>query len=329
MKQFTVIVAPLTSDGAACAALAARACRSSHEIIFFGSQRLADFLDSPTQEKLPPLYSLVICGLEVVHTDWDGRLVRPRLMDALRAFGSTILWFSADEWDPDDAAAVRHIIGEERLILDADAPCSAALVRHHSCPKRDAYADQLVRLGCPSAGSQPEWAGPWRRVINSLKDDPAALRDAISLLIEERPDELEPGMIERAERVEEQNRATAARCAEPPVPVGELKLVSVAVPRQQHAFWHEVSYYARAHTGAELCLCHLVGRPVLILTCQPELRIDLRPWARYLTDLLPAANAISRQADAVTVCLDGLAEDASLKREAVTILQDGAHLLRD
>jgi len=88
-----------------------------------------------------------------------------------------------------------------------------------------------------------------------------------------------------------------------------------------------VSDHARARSGAEFCLCRLVERPVLVLSRGPELRVDLHPWVRYLTDLMPAATAVGGQSDFVPVFVRGLAEDAALMDEAIRTLQEGAHLL--
>jgi hypothetical protein len=283
------------------------------------------------QQRLPSVYSLVLCDLEVVHTNWDGELVRPRLMDALRAFVAPMLWFSAQRWRPEDRAAVANIIGGERLVVSESAPCVAELVRDFFAGRTDEYADRMVLFASGRLPQEAEerWGSAWRRVVASLKADPVRLSEAIRPLLDATPEILSERLKAEAARVEAQNRDVAARHAEGPFPVGGHKLVAVAIPRQRHAFWREISDSARAQEGAEFCLCHLEGCCVLILSRGLHERVDLRVWARYLTDLLPLARAIGERPDAVPLFIEGLREDPGLKQEAIRILQEGAHLLAD
>jgi len=123
MDIFTAIIASPTVDGVACAVIAARAARGGSETFFLNSASLTEFFRPSIQQKLPGLYSLVICDLELVHTTWDGQLVRPRLLDALRSFVSPALWLSARAWRPEDRAAVENILGPSRLVVsEAVAP---------------------------------------------------------------------------------------------------------------------------------------------------------------------------------------------------------------
>lgn len=329
MGKHAVVLASGDVDGVASAVIAARAADGRAEMLFSESQHLVDFFAGPVQDRFPRRYDLVICGIDVVHTSWDGELIRPRLMDALRAFVSPVVWFSSRPWHPEDRATVENIVGAGNLMVDTDAPCTAALLRAHFAPPDDAYAAQLEGL---AAGRLPEeadaeWGAQWRRVITSFKDDLRHLGEAIAPLVGARPSEIPDALIERATRTQQQNRELAERSAEDPVKVGEHKLACIDIPRERHAFWREISGCVLALTGAQFCLCRLTGRPVLILTRSKEQRTDLRTWARYLTDLHPAASAIGESPEAVPVYLRGLDQDAALKREAIEILRQGAHLL--
>ncbi len=326
-----VIVSSPSVDGVACAVIAARAAGGPAVTLFWESERLLDFFGAPVQQKLPGVYSLVICDHTVVHTNWDGELVRPRLMDALRASVAPMLWFSAQRWQPEDRAAVQNILGAERLVVSEAASCTAELVHGFFAGQADQYTDTMVLF---ASGRLPQeaaerWGNEWRRVISALKADPTRLSEAVGPLIEGTPERLGENLRAQARRIEAQNRDAAARSAAGPLPVGEHKLVVVVIPRERHAFWCEIGEFARAHKGAELCLCHLEGRCVLILSRGPDTRVDLRIWARYLTDLMPRAHAVGERPEAVPVFVEGLREDAGLRDEAVRILQEGAHLLAD
>ncbi len=48
--------------------------------------------------------------------------------------------------------------------------------------------------------------------------------------------------------------------------MGALKLVCLSLPPEKHAFWAEISAYAREEAEAELALCRLEGRPVMVLS---------------------------------------------------------------
>jgi hypothetical protein len=324
----TIVASVPDVDGVASAVVACRAASGPFQTFFFESARLVDFLRRPVQSKLPGFYTLIICGLDVVHTNWDGELLRPRLMDALRGFVSPVLWFSARPWSAEDRAAVANVLGEEKLAIWPDAPCTADLVCRRLASADDAYAARMVRF---AAGNAPEaslfpCADDWRSVISSLRGEPERLTDAVQPLLDGTPEKLDKGLKERAARIEQENR-DIARNAETPVDVYDKKLTTIAIPPGHHAFWREIGALARAQAGAEFCLCHLLGRPVLVLTRNPEERMDLRRWARYLTDLMPEALAVGEQPDAVPLFVRGLDSDLGLRHEAIGILRDGAHLL--
>jgi hypothetical protein len=132
---------------------------------------------------------------------------------------------------------------------------------------------------------------------------------------------------EAGRTAERENRQFAARAAGEPLRMGQARLVYLRLPRERQAFWEEVGGYAREAAGVELSLCHLAGRPLMVLARSGEGRMDLRPWARYVTDVLPAAAAVDARADQVALIVSGLAEDAGLAQDVLRLLAEGAHLL--
>ena len=329
MSRLTVILASGDVDGVASAVIAARAADGPVEMLFFDSEHLVDFFSNSFQDKFPGRHHLIICGLEVVHTSWDGELLRPRLMDALRASVSQVLWFSSRHWRPKDRAAVANIFGSGNLVVGPNASCTAALVRSHFASEDDEYAVLMEGLAAGRLPQEAEdvWGSRWSGIIASFKDDLRHLGEAVAPLVEARPWQIPDALIEKAARTEQQDRELAERNAAGPVQVGEHKLATIDIPSHRHAFWREISRWALAHTGAQFCLCCLAGLPVLILTRSDEQPTDLRTWVRYLTDLLPAARAVGGNPDAVPICLRGLEQGPALKREVIEILRQGAHLL--
>jgi len=329
MENARVVVASRTVDGVASAVLAARSARSAFEVIFLDSEGLPGFFVPSMQQKLPPFYELIICDLGVMRRNWDGELIRPALMDRLRELGRPVRWFSCEPWMAEDRAAVGHIIGEGNLVVNQSAPCTASLVREALVDEAGPFEEGLVELAGGGAGEgAAEWVGKWRSVISALKDAPAALAEAISPLISARPEQVSEELLERAARTEQANREFAKGHVGEPVAMRESKLVTIELPPERHAFWAEISEYARADTGAEFCLCRLRGRPVALLTRAQESRTDLRPWVRYLTDLMPAARNVGNRPEAAPIVIEGLNEDPALLQEAVNLLRDGAHLLK-
>jgi hypothetical protein len=327
MDQNTVIVAEPTPDGAVCAVLAARACRTPRRTFLLPSPELLDFFAHSTQRDLPRVYSLVICGLGLVHTSWDGRLLRPHVVQALRDFARPVRWFSNREWEPDDRIAVQNIIGEDRLTVDPSAPSSAKLVRaYYSDPDPD-YADTLVQLAGSEEEATVEWTPRWRRIISSLKDDPARLSPAVQPLIDGEPEDIPGDLLDRAERIEQGNRELASENASDPVPMRDYTLTRIDIPPDRHAFWREISAFARSARGVDFSLCRLLRRPVLVLSRGEDIRKDLRRWVRYVTDVVPAASAVEPRPDAVPLFVEGLTEDPGLADDVVRALQDGSHLL--
>jgi len=330
MEQFTVILFRPDLDGVAAAAIAARAAGPDVEALAVGSQHLVGFFTDEAQRRLPAHYRLVICGLELVRTDWDGRLVRPALLDALRDFTQPIRWFSGRAWAPEDIATLQHMFGEERIRVRPDASSEAALVRELLGEADDRYADWLVAMAEDRlpAGPQSAWGKAWRHTIPFVKDDPPALAQAVGLLAAQKPQEIPKALIERAERTEREVLGQAAAAAGDAVEIGERRLIALALPRRLHPFWKEAGAAALRERDAQFCLCALSGRDVLALARREGLRVDLEGWARYVTDLMPGASVVERQPEAEILNVPGLKGDQGLLDEVVRLLIEGAHLLR-
>jgi len=329
-RTFTVVICAPDLDAVVSAALVGRAAPGRTEVMVFDSERLAEFFGPSVQQKLPRVYELVLCGLEVTHRDWDGALVRPRLMDALRAQAHRVRWFSARRWSGQDLQAVAHLIGSDRLVVSPEAASVASLVRQHCCAPDDSYADALVRFaeGRLSAEEQEAWGADLRLVLTALRADPGELAAAVGLLMEERTAELIERHVASARELDEQNRRLGQSGGEP-IQVGEVTLVRLSLPRPRHPFWPEISAHARAATGARISLCRLEGRPVIVIAREASFRVDLRAWVRYVTDLMPSATAVEARPDVVPLVISGLQSDPGLADEALSLMKSGAHLLRD
>jgi len=329
MTRFTAILAPPDVDGVACCVIAARSAGGPFQTFFLESMSLGEFFSGDTQGRLPRLYTLLVCGLEMARMNWQGELLRPPLMEALRSVVGTVLWFSNRTWHPEDRAAVANIIGEENLTIEPSAPCTAQLVSRRLVRGEEAYAEKMVQFASGALPQEEEerWGVGWRRVVAALRADPARLPQAIQPLMDGHPERLPADLVELSMRVESENRRIAERGAAEPVPVRGYGLVRVEVPPGRHAFWREIAAYARAQTGATFALCHLAGLPALILCRGEDSRADLRPWARYLTDMLASAQAVFSRPEAVAFSIAGLPEDLGLVDVAIDTLRDGSHLL--
>lgn len=328
--RFTVIVSEPEVDGVVAGALVGRAAEGQAEALVFDSQGLLEFFGPGVQEKLPRNYDLVLCGPAVVHSDWDGRLVRPRLMDALRGFLGPVRWYSARSWEPEDRRAVGHIVGDGNLMVSETAASVAAMVCDACFGAGHQYEDSLVRFaeGRLSKEEEEDWGAQLRLVLTVLKADHYDLAGAVGALMGGRPDVLIGKHGDRARRTDEQNRAFARENAGEPRVMGRMKLVFLSLPPDKQPFWAEVSAYARQAAEAGLSLCHLEGRSVMLLACDADLRVDLRVWMRYVTDLVPAARSVGARPDVVPLVVRGLADDLGLREEVLSLMADGAHLLR-
>ncbi len=331
-ERFTVIVSEPEVDGAVAGALTGRAAPGRAEALVYDSQGLAEFFGPDVQRKLPHSYDLVLCGLAVVHRDWDGRLVRPRLMDALRGFLGPVHWFSTRSWEPEDRRTVAHVLGEGNLVVGDAGGSVAAMVRDAYFAREGEYEyeDSIVRLtaGRLSEQEEKDWGAKVRTVLTALKADHSELAAAIGMLMGARLQELIDTYAERAAQTDEDNRRFALEAAQEPRRMGEKNLVFVSLPPVKHPFWAEIGAYARQQKDAELSLCHLEGRSVMVLACEPVVRADLRVWARYVTDLMAAAQSVGAQPDSVPLVIQGLANDPGLRDEVLSLMADGAHLLR-
>jgi len=329
-ERFTVVVASPEVDAVIGGALAGRAAAGAVEALVFDSQDLAGFFTPAVQRRLPRGFNLVLCGQSVVHCDWEGRLVRPRLMDALRSFLGPLRWFSAGPWDPEDRRAVAHVIGDGNLFVgDGTAPV-AQLVRAHCGPAEDACADSLAQFAAGHSRRPDEAATgeAVRRILSAPKADRSRLAHAMGVLMAGEVERLVADHDAEARRVEQENRRLAAEQAGAVRMMGETKLVLLALPAERHPFWEEIGAFARREAGAPVSLCRLEGRPTLLLACDRSVRFDLRDWARYVTDLMPAAYSVGARPHVVPLVVEGLAEDAALSEEVLSLLAEGAHLLR-
>jgi len=326
---FTAVVAAPEADAVAAGVLAGRAAEGKAEVLIFDSQGLVDFFAPDLQRRLPRSYRLVLSGQEVVHTDWDGRLVRPGLMDALRAFLGPIRWFSSAPWEPEDRRAVGHIVGEENLALSGGRSLAAAVLKA-CCEPHDEYAALLVRLTeRRGAGAEEErQAEELHLVLSALKGERGRLAEAAGALMEGGLQDVLEAYAERARRIADDNRRFAREHAGEPLPMGEMKLVTITLPAPRQPFWVEVSRYARQEAEAELSLCCLGGRSVMLLEAESSVRADLRTWARYVTDLLPPAQTVGARPQVVPIVVRGLADDPGLVNEALRLMTEGAHLLK-
>ncbi len=327
---FTVIVCAPEVDASAAAALAGRAAPDGAEALIFPSEELARFFEREVQRKLPRGYDLVLCGLQVVHVDWDGNLVRPRLMKRLRSFVGEAKWYGAAPWHPEDRRAVGHMIGEENLLVDPNAGSVARLMLDHLEEPGSDYDEQLARFGAGrDLGEEVNWAEDLRGVLTALKADRRMLAEAIAELIEGRPEDVVAEHCEQAEKVHEENRRFARENCGDPRPMREMKLVELQLPPERHPFWAEIGSYAREEKEVEFSLCRLEARPTLLLARRDDLRVDLRTWARYVTDLMPRAHAVGARPEVVPLVVEGLNETPALQEEVLELLKEGAHLLRD
>lgn len=328
MDQPTVILFDMTIDGAISAALAARALGQECQLRATRSERLPDFFEESVQVGLPASCELVICALEVVHKDWDGQLIRPRLMEGLRGFAGPIRWFSAEPWHPEDVAAVGHLVGADKLTVSGNARCAAELVQQHLLREPRHYEQRLVSTVLGPESGWAVWQENWRSVVRALKAKPEKAGEALSVLVEGRPELLSEELVEHAKEVEQENHEFAEQHASDPLEMRANTLVTIDIPPERHCFWSEIGSHAIELKDTDFCLCRLVGRPVVILTRADDCRIDLRRWVRYLTDLMPPAESLGNRAHMVPVVIQGLTEDPGLKQEAIDLLKDGSHLLQ-
>jgi hypothetical protein len=252
-------------------------------------------------------------------------------MERLRKFVGSVRWYSAAPWEPEDRRAIAHMIGEENLLVSGTADSVAALVWERCFGPDAEYERALAQFasGDLPPSEEEAWGADLRRVIAALKGDRHALESVVAAMMVEDVEAVIAEHGTEAERVERENRQFVRENAEEARRMGTMELVWLGLPPERHAFWAEMGAYAREAADAELSLCHLQGRPVILLCRGPGLRVDLRVWMRYVTDLLPAARTAGAKPDVVPLVVDGLNDDPGLKREVLSLLGDGAHLLRN
>ena len=330
-EEVSVIICAPDCDAVAAAALAGRAFAGSIELLAYDSNDLATFFAPPRQARMRPRYDLVICGPGLVLHDWDGRLVRPQVIEGLRRFGGTVTWTSAVDWHPEDRRAVAHLIGEANLrLLGADRSL-AADVFSRCFSADDEYADSLARFGAGRLTDEESraWGDDLARVLAALRADRAALGEAAWMLADGRRDAAIEMHGDRASEMERTINRIAGESAGPAVLMRDHKLVFVDVPADGNAFWEDIARRARESAEADFALARLAGRRVMILARGADGRCDLRAWARYVTDMLPGAQAVGGGPQAVPIVFGGPTDGPALKERVMELLASGAHLIRE
>ena len=223
-----------------------------------------------------------------------------------------------------------HVIGEGGLRVSDGAARAAELVRREMCGPSDAYAERLVRFvrGDLNQREQEAWGAAARLVLAALKAEREQLAAAIALMMEERVEAMVARFGDVARRADEDNRTEGRRQAGSVRRIGGVKLVLLSLAAPRRAFWAEVSGYARQEAEADLSLCALEGRSVLLIGREADAHADLEAWVGYVTDMLPGTECIGEQPDAVALRVPGLADAPGLRDEVVRLLEEGAHLLR-
>ncbi len=329
-ERLTVAVFEPRLDPVIAAALIARAAEGRADLLAFSSEDLPELFSPEVQRKLPPRHTLVLCGQTVVRTDWDGKLTRPELMRRLRAFVGVIHWFSDGPWNPEDRRAVGHLVGEGNLRVTDRAGSLAALVHGDRGKPDEPYERELVDFatGRLSGEAQEDWGVRLRRVLVALKGDRRALARAASDLALGERDALIERESERAEQVEAEIARFARESVSEPLQMGQKKLVWLSLPPEKHPFWAEIGREARQCADAHFSLCRLRDRPVVLLSGPEDPRVDLRDWARYVTDMLPGAETVGARSNVVPLVIERLSTEPALEKEVLRLLEEGAHLLR-
>ena len=328
-EEFAVIVCTPDVDGAVAGALAGRAAAGRAEVLVFGSDVVAEFFRPEMQRKLPRGYDLAFCGHSLLALDWDGRPVRPVLMDRLRAAGRPMRWFSGARWAPEDRSAVAHLIGEGNLCVGDGAVTASELVRRTLCAPSDAYAERLVRLARDDLTGRERraWGDGASRVLAALRADAEQMAAAVGLLMEERDGEMIARFDEAVRRWEEDTRTDARRQAANVRAMGGVRVVLLALEPARHAWWAETSRCAREEAGAELSVCVLKGRHVLLAAADETARLDVEGWIGYVTDMRPGCRLPGGASGGVALHVPGLEHDPRLPEEVLRLLEEGVHLL--
>jgi hypothetical protein len=225
---------------------------------------------------------------------------------------------------------VAHLIGEHHLVTAPDGGLLAARIRDDCLASDDSCADALVRFasGRLTAEEESAWGAGLRRALTALKPDRRLLAEAVRSMAAGALQQVSDTYAQMAAETERENRRFAGEAAESPLPMGEGKLVFVSLPAEQQPFWAEIGAYAREARRADFSLCRLEGRSVMVLGRVPGHRADLRVWARYVTDILPGAQCVGAEPDAVPIVFDRTADDR-VKDDVLNALQSGAHLLKE
>ncbi len=329
--RLAVLVVSPDADSVVAAALVGRAIDARVEPLVFGTQDLPEFFDRSVQSRLPRGYDLVICGPRVCRRDWQGRLVRPRLMDNLRGFGGPVKWYARGDWRSEDASAVEHLIGSGNLLLSGPDELLAQLVRRRFFGEADEYEGELTRMvaGDLTDNERSAWGDELLSIVHVLKGDRQRLGELVGMLVEKRRDEALARHGEAAARKQEQIHAYAESHAEDPLQMGPHRLVCVTVGGEMRVFWEEIGARARAERESDLSLCFLEDRRAALLAREPGSRLNIRAWARYVTDLMPDVTSVSPQRDVVPFVVDDPRGASARKRELIEVMSGGSHLLDD
>jgi hypothetical protein len=281
----TVFIARKTLDGVLAAVIAARAAALPYELRFHEDEDLIEFFDREVQRGLPDAYRLVVTGLRPRRRSLSGGLIRDRLIDALRALTKPVVWLSAEPWAAEDLGAVGHEIGQENLHVEPAAASSAALARRLFAPEDEDAATLAAMAGADLREGLPEWAGPWREVLDALRIDPPRLRQQADLLVRGMPEALDEDATAEARAVREENRRLAGP-ETPWVAIEEARMAHLRLPEERLVFRREIGALAQEAAGARWALLGVVERGIALLEGEPAEDELAAEMGRYLVETL-------------------------------------------
>ncbi len=255
-KHPAVIVSHYDRDGIISNIVLARTLPEVAAQRFMNSEDLLTLFFTPEmQAGLPEVYDLYITDLRFRPSTRVAPDVRDAFVDQLRNHAGGVYWFDHVYWQDVDRRDMETAIGRTHLVI-APKERTAAEVVKNALKLRDPFSDRLIEMlyGKLPAGDHATWGKNWLSVIDYLRNSLDRIESAVKPLVEGRPEEVNPALLEEGNRKEQEAEAYVTSRDFRVVIFGSYKMVVVDLPDKDTFNYTSVTQKVRDRYRAQLSI---------------------------------------------------------------------------
>lgn len=309
-KNPAVVLSHYHRDGIVANIVLSRAIPNVASRRFMSSEDLITFFFGPeVQATLPEVYDLYLTDLRFRPTTRLPPEAKEAFVESLRNHKGNICWVDHVYWQEFDRREIEGAIGKSNLVI-APRERTAALAVLKALPAKDEFSSKLVDLlySKLSDDEYNAWGKGWLSVVDYLRNDLEGIEEAIKPLLEGRPEEVNPSLLEEGRRKEEEAETYVANRDFRVVIFGIYKMVIVDLPEKQTFNYTSVTQKARERYRAQLSLTCFGNSETIIIANSFTARqgLNMTLLRTHLTRRFEWLNAIQGHENVMTLKIEDL-----------------------